>query len=248
LEEEIRASPPSAEKSGKEATARKLGRRIAGILRKDKPDYTDDDLSRLKRDNGYVGRHRGLEAAALAGEPGRDLLNSKRREGGKLLSDNPKEAFEKYSEEDVPLKSYAAEAAFFNLLFAVALLLAKASGRGIPDGVKLSDIVLFGVASHKVSWLVAKDGITSPLRAPFTKLDEIESPTNFQESPRGTGLQRSLGELLTCHFCLGQWVASFFIYGLLLAPKTTRLVGSLFAIATLSDHLHQTYQSLMKRA
>jgi hypothetical protein len=169
----------------------------------------------------------------------------------KALSDTPeevKEKFEKYSEEDVPLRSYAAVAGVFNLLFAAVLVITKASGREIPNGIKLSDIVLFGVASHKLSWLIAKDGVTSPIRAPFTHLDEIESTTNFQESPRGEGLQRSLGELLTCHFCLGQWMASFFTYGLLLAPRTTRLVAGVFAIVTLSDHLHQTYQALMKRA
>jgi hypothetical protein len=68
------------------------------------------------------------------------------------------------------------------------------------------------------------------------------------EKPRGKGLRRSLGELLTCHFCVGQWVASFFTYGLVFAPAVTRLVASIFAVVTLSDHLHQTYKALMKRA
>jgi hypothetical protein len=43
-------------------------------------------------------------------------------------------------------------------------------------------------------------------------------------------------------------VASFFTYGLVLAPRVTRLVGAIFAIVTISDHLHQTYKALMKRA
>jgi hypothetical protein len=53
---------------------------------------------------------------------------------------------------------------------------------------------------------------------------------------------------LTCHFCVSQWVASFFTYGLVFAPAVTRLVASIFAIVALSDHLHQTYKALMKRA
>lgn len=156
--------------------------------------------------------------------------------------------FEGYTNEDVPLPSYAGVAATFNAIFALVLLLARKQNKPIPERMKPSDIILLGVATHKLSWLIAKDGVTSPIRAPFTELEEIESPTNFEEKPRGSGLRKSLGELLTCHFCVGQWVAAFFAYGLLLFPATTRLVAAIFTITTISDHLHQTYQALMKRA
>jgi hypothetical protein len=33
-----------------------------------------------------------------------------------------------------------------------------------------------------------------------------------------------------------------------LVPRVTRLVAAVFAVVTLSDYLHQTYQILMKRA
>ncbi len=156
--------------------------------------------------------------------------------------------FEAYSEEHMPLKSYAEVAALFNLIFAAVLLVNRASGRKVPDGIKLPDILLLGVASHKLSWIVANDAVTSPIRAPFTRLEEKESPKSLQEEPRGQGLRRSLGELLTCHFCLGLWISSFFAYGLLLFPAATRLVGGIFAVVTVSDFLHQIYQALLKRA
>jgi hypothetical protein len=44
------------------------------------------------------------------------------------------------------------------------------------------------------------------------------------------------------------WVSSFFTYGLILAPRVTRLIASVFAVVTVSDHLHQTYKALVKRA
>jgi hypothetical protein len=44
------------------------------------------------------------------------------------------------------------------------------------------------------------------------------------------------------------WMASFFTYGLILAPRVTRLVASIFAVVALSDHLHQTYKALTNRA
>ena len=166
------------------------------------------------------------------------------------MSERPRirDAFEGYSGEEVPLTSYAGVGALFNLILVCVLLLARATGREIPERVKTRDILLFGVATHKMSWIVARDAVTSPLRAPFTELEEIESPTNVQERPRGSGLRRSLGELLTCHFCVGQWVAAFFAYGLLLAPRTTRLVASIFAVLAVSDHLHQAYKMLTERA
>jgi hypothetical protein len=123
----------------------------------------------------------------------------------RLMSDEQGQGiFESYEQgEDVPLASYAALAGVFNLIFALFLLLARVSGREIPERIKPEDIVLFGAATHKLSWIVTRDAITAPLRAPFTELEEVKSPTNVQEKPRDTGLQRSLGELLTCRFCLG---------------------------------------------
>jgi hypothetical protein len=156
--------------------------------------------------------------------------------------------FEGYDGGKEPLPSYAALAGLFNLILAVFLLIAKKTGRPIPERIEAQDIALLGVATHKLSLLLAKDAVTSPLRAPFTELQEKSSPKNVNEKPRGKGLRRSLGELLTCHFCVGQWVASFFTYGLVFAPAVTRLVASIFAIVALSDHLHQAYKALVKRA
>ncbi len=156
--------------------------------------------------------------------------------------------FEGYDGGEEPLPSYAALAGVFNLIFALFLLIARKTGRPIPERIETRDIALLGVATHKLSMLLANDAVTSPLRAPFTELQEKESPKSVDEKPRGEGLRRSLGELVTCKFCVGQWVASFFTYGLVLAPAATRLVASIFAVVAVSDHLHQTYKALMERA
>ena len=158
------------------------------------------------------------------------------------------DVFEGYGgeEEEEVLPYYATLIASFNLIFAGFLLIARAAGRPIPERVEAKDIALLGVATHKLSMILANDAITSPLRAPFTELQEKKSPKSVEEKPRGEGLRRSLGELLSCKFCAGTWLASFFTYGLVLAPRITRLFAAIFAIVALSDHLHQTYKSLMK--
>ena len=156
--------------------------------------------------------------------------------------------FEGYGGRKQRLYSYATLIAVFNLIFAVFLLVAKRTGRSIPERVDVRDIALLGVATHKLSLTGAQDAVTSPLRAPFTELQEKESPKSVQERHRGEGLRRSIGELVTCQFCLGMWAAAFFTYGFVLAPRVTRLFATVLTVLTISDHLHQTYKALTKRA
>jgi hypothetical protein len=161
----------------------------------------------------------------------------------------PEGIFEGYDTgEDIPLLSYSVLAGVFNLIFALFLLVARVMGRPIPERIEARDIALLGMAAHKVSLVGSQDAVTSPLRAPFTEIQEKESPKKLDEKPRGEGLRRSVGELLTCKFCLSVWVASFLTYGLVLVPRVTRLVAAVFAVVTVSDHLHQIYKALMNKA
>jgi len=121
--------------------------------------------------------------------------------------------FEGYKKnEDISLSSYGVLAGVFNAIFALFLLVSRGTGRSLPERVDVRDIALLGMATHKLSLIGAEDAVTSPLRAPFTELQEKESPKKVDEEPRGEGLRRSVGELLTCKFCLGVWLASFFTY------------------------------------
>lgn len=160
----------------------------------------------------------------------------------------PQDVFEGYGGRKQRLFSYATLVGVFNLIFAVFLLVAKGMGRPIPERMELKDIALLGLATHKLSSTAAQDAVTSPLRAPFTELQEKESPKHVKEKPRGEGLRRSIGELMTCQFCLGMWIAAFFTYGLVLAPRVTRLFATILVILTISDHLHQSYKALVNRA
>ena len=164
------------------------------------------------------------------------------------MGDGENDIFEGYGGERETLPPYAALAGVFNLILAVFFLAMKRSRRPLPERIGIRDIALLGVATHKLSMLVAQDAVTSPLRAPFTELQEKQSPKNMDEKPRGTGLRRPIGEVLTCQCCVGQCVASSVTYGLVLAPAATRLVASIFAVVAVSDHLHQTYKALMERA
>jgi hypothetical protein len=145
--------------------------------------------------------------------------------------------------ERPPLLPYLGFISLFGTLIAATLAAAKQQGREPPEQVAAGEVLLVGVASHKLSRLLAKDKVTSPLRAPFTELEGKGGPAEFEESSRGTGLRKAIGELLICPFCLGLWVVAGFSAGLLFAPRVTRFVASLFAALTVSDFFQIAYKA-----
>lgn len=145
--------------------------------------------------------------------------------------------------EHRPLRTYAALSGVFVGATAAALLALRASGRALPERIAASDVVLIGVATHKLSRLITKDKATSFLRAPFTRFEGSSGHGEVQEQPRGEGLRLVAGELLVCPFCLAQWVSGAFAIGLVAAPRLTRLIASAYAALALSDVLQLAYRA-----
>ena len=128
-----------------------------------------------------------------------------------------------------------------------ALLAIRRSGRELPERVGAGDLALLGTATHKLSRLIAKDKVTAVARAPFTTYEGSEGPSELSESPRGTGLRRAVGELVSCPWCVGLWVAFAFALGLVAAPRLTRLLASALSILALSDFLQIAYKAAEER-
>ena len=164
------------------------------------------------------------------------------------LTREARDSFEGYAEpqERPPFRTYAALAAVFNTGFAGALLTAKRSGR-LPENISTRDVVLIGTASHKLSRLLAKDKITTFLRAPFTEYQGRAGPAEVEERSRGGEVRGAIGELLICPYCLGLWAAGAFHVGLLFAPRVTRVATSTLTALTLSDFLQIAYKAAEDR-
>jgi hypothetical protein len=145
--------------------------------------------------------------------------------------------------ERPPLLAYLGTMITFNGLLAAALWAAKGRGRELPERMDGRDVVLIGVASHKLSRLISKDKVTSPVRAPFTELEGSGGPGELEESSRGAGARKAIGELLVCPYCLGLWVVAAFAVGLLFAPRLTRFLASVFSALTISDFLQVAYKA-----
>lgn len=149
--------------------------------------------------------------------------------------------------EDRPLRSYTAMmAAYVTLVGGVSTYLDR-TGR-LPERLDFRDLVLAAVATHKISRTVSKAPITSPLRAPFTRYKGVSGPSQLEEEVRGEGARRAFGEFIACPFCLSQWAATSFIFGLVLAPRATRLITAIFATVAVSDLLQFAYARAQKAA
>nr|WP_231135291.1 DUF1360 domain-containing protein [Motilibacter deserti] len=104
------------------------------------------------------------------------------------------------------------------------------------------------VATHKLSRLIAKDPVTSPLRAPFTKFAGTSGEAELAEEVRGSGPRKALGELVTCPFCIGQWAATGFAFGLVVAPRATRMAAAVLTAVTAADVMQLGYAKLEEAA
>jgi hypothetical protein len=153
-----------------------------------------------------------------------------------------------YSDEERPLASYAALVGLFATMSSLAFLLVKRNGQGLPPRTGAADLVLVGVATHKLARLIAKDKITSFLRAPFTRYQGPGAPGEVEEEARGHGLQLALGELLTCPYCVGPWVSTGLMFGLVRRPRVTRLAASALVVLTIADFLQLAYKAAEERA
>jgi hypothetical protein len=145
-----------------------------------------------------------------------------------------------YSSEHRPLGSYALLSTAFNAALGGFV---AARRNDLPQRIEPYDLVLMGAATHKLSRLIAKDKVTSAFRAPFARYEGSAGPAEVSEEPRGTGMRLAIGELVTCPFCMGQWVSAAFLCGLVTAPRPTRFVASIFATLGVSDALQVVYKA-----
>jgi hypothetical protein len=147
---------------------------------------------------------------------------------------------------DRPLAGYLQLLSVYAGGTATAAAAGRVLGRSVPQRIGVWDVAQLAITTHKVSRIVAKDPVTSPFRAPFTRYKGPSSSGELSEEVRGHGLAHSVGELVTCPMCLAQWVATAFAAGLVLAPGTTRLAMAVFTAVGGSDFLQHLYAALQQ--
>lgn len=154
---------------------------------------------------------------------------------------------EAYSpDEERPLGGYVRTMSVYGVLTSGLIAAGRVSGRKLPTSIALGDFALMAIATHRLTRIVAKDAVTSPLRAPFTRYREPAGASEVNEEVRGHGTKHAIGELIECPFCLAVWISTGLVAGSVFAPNLTRLVSTVFSITAVSDALQFGYSALKK--
>jgi hypothetical protein len=61
------------------------------------------------------------------------------------------------------------------------------------------------------------------VRFPLLKTVDLENGAGHVVEPKGEGMKRAIGEMISCPICAGTWIAAGLVYGLQFFPKSTRL-------------------------
>ena len=139
------------------------------------------------------------------------------------------------------LVGYLATMSVFGSVVAGAAVVGHAKGRELPASYAVQDLLLGAIATHKFARIVTKDGVTSPLRAPFTEFEGNAGSAEVNESPRREPVRHVVGELLSCPFCVAPWIATGYVATLAISPRLARAWAAVFGIVGGSDFLQQAY-------
>ena len=97
------------------------------------------------------------------------------------------------------------------------------------DGITPFDLTLLGLATYRGGRLIAYDKVMAPFRAPFTETKKDDYGAGESVVSKGEGVQKAIGELVSCPTCVGTWVSALLLFGLGFAPGFTRIVMIILA-------------------
>ncbi|MGY1755213.1 DUF1360 domain-containing protein [Blastococcus sp. SYSU D01042] len=130
-------------------------------------------------------------------------------------------------------------------LVSAAAAAVRSSGRELPERIPIGDAALLTVATFRLARRIAKDPVTAPVRAPFVRFEGPSGHAEVAEEVREHGgVKHAVGELLTCPFCLAQWVGTGFVFGYVTAPRATRLAALTMTMVAGSDVLQFVYDAI----
>src|SRR5215218_6527684 len=147
--------------------------------------------------------------------------------------------------EERPLGADLGAMSVYVGLVSAAAAAVCASGKELPERIPLGDAALLTVATFRLARRIAKDPVTAPVRAPFVRFEGPSGHAEVAEEVREHGgVKHAVGELLTCPFCLAQWVGTGFVFGYVSAPRATRLAALTMTMVAGSDVLQFVYDAI----
>lgn len=152
------------------------------------------------------------------------------------MSDSPREPDR--------IASFAGVLGVFASSVGAVALYGRTTGKQLPDRVPLLDVLLGGLATFKFTRMLAKDAVTTPIRAPFTQFEDNAGAGEVMESPKPGHPRHTIGDLISCPFCLAPWVSTTYVAALALSPRLARAWAATFSMVALSDTMQFGYDQL----
>ena len=107
------------------------------------------------------------------------------------------------------------------------------------------DLVMLALATLRLGRMVAYDHIAEPLRQPFAKTVPDQTGAGDTVTPKeDSGMQRSLGQLISCPICTGTWISAGLVYGLHMFPNATRVFLAIMGTTGLTEILNALTEAL----
>ena len=94
-------------------------------------------------------------------------------------------------------------------------------------------VIVFGLASFRLTRLLVFDKITEGLRRPFFNEKEIDG--DIYLLPYEKGVRGWIGKLLSCYWCTGIWASGGLLGGYFLWPEVFLALVCLLAIAAVGS-------------
>ncbi len=138
--------------------------------------------------------------------------------------------------------TYFALSGLFLSLFAAFSLRNKKYHKHLH--LKPFDLVQLGLATFRVGRLISYDKVTEVYRLPFTKTVKDSSGVGKTTVPKGSGIQRAIGELIACPICSGTWVAAMLVYGMGVAPHATRAFIAIMSAIGMAELLNAAQEAM----
>ena len=112
------------------------------------------------------------------------------------------------------------------------------------EPITAGELVPMGAATFALAKVVAKEKIGTWVREPFVE----QGPDHRPVEPRGRGLRRAVGELITCTRCAGAWSALAVVGLRAVSPPAGRLVAAVLATSAVNDFLQAAFRVLTEEA
>ena len=135
---------------------------------------------------------------------------------------------------------YAKLNAVYGALLVTALVASRERAHAEP--IRGVELVPLGAATFALSKVIAKEKVGTWVREPFVEEHSEGRP------PRGEGVQRAVGELLTCTRCVGAWSALGLVSLRLASPAAGRTVTSVLVASAANDFLQAGFNWLTARS